>query len=98
MERHEKGSKVIVYADFTDPESNDDPVNPATVSLRVRQPDGTAADVDAGDIDHPSLGRYEYILELTSEGTYRWKWTAELGLDKKVIVPGACESLSREDF
>ena len=90
------GSNVYVDASFTDPRSNDAPTNPSTVTLEVKAPGAeTYTAVDAGDITNPSVGEYEYTLRLALEGTYRWKWTGELG-DKAVVIPGSVDSVLRD--
>lgn len=97
MAQHEytTGSNVYVNASFTDPKDNDNPVNPSTLTLEVKAPSAeTYTAVESGDITNLSVGEYEYVLPLTAEGTYRWKWTGELG-DKKVVIPGSCDSVDR---
>lgn len=94
-EEYATGSSVYVTASFTDPRDSDNPVNPSTVTLVVKAPGDTAfSEVAAGDISNTATGEYEYILALSEEGTYRWKWTGTLG-DKVVVIPGSCDSVDR---
>ena len=86
------GSNIYVDADFTDPRDDDAPVNPSTVTLEVTAPGGTATAVNTADITNTAVGSYEYVLPLTLEGTYHWKWVGTLG-NKKVVILGSCDSV-----
>lgn len=88
---YEKGSSIKVFVDFTDPDNDDAPINPTTVTLDITAPDGTAV-ATAGSITNPSAGRHEYVLLLEQANTYRWKWTGTSGA-KVVVVPGSCDSV-----
>ena len=90
---YEPGSSVYVHGSFTDPRNADNPVDPTTVTLEVLAPGATVyTAVVAGDINHVSTGEYEYVLALSLDGTYRWRWTGVLG-EKVVVIPGACDSI-----
>ena len=86
------GSSVYVDANFTDPLNDDAAVNPSTVTLVVTAPDGTVTNVASGDISNVTTGHYRYILLLSQEGTYRWKYTGNIGARVKVIL-GSCDSV-----
>ena len=94
MAQHEytTGDSVYVNADFTDPLNDDAPVNPSTVTLVVTAPGGTVTNVAAGDISNTATGSYQYVLLLSEEGTYRWKWTGSIGNRVKVVL-GSCDSV-----
>lgn len=92
LHEHEKGSSIYVDGYFTDPLNSDAPINPTSVALVVTAPDATATTVSSGDITNVATGQYRYVLALSQEGTYRWKWTGTTG-PRVVVIPGSCDSV-----
>ena len=89
------GSIVNVRMSFTDPDNNDAPFDPDTVTLRMREPDKTinvfVYGTDA-DLVRESAGKYLYRLLLLEEGTYRWTWWGD-SPTKAVTVNGSCDAV-----
>ena len=94
QDRYQKGTSIVVYAEFTDPDDDDAAIDPSTRTLKVKAPDGTSSTIDSGSITNPTVGRYEYVLALTQEGTYRWLWTGSTGI-RTIAIPGSCDSEDR---
>lgn len=89
----EKGSKVTVWAEFAGVDGS--AVDPTSVTSSYRTPDGSSYSATA---TNPSVGRYEFVLELLQEGTYWWKFVGSTPPDAKVVIKGTVESESRVDF
>lgn len=58
-----------------------EPVDPETVILLVEPPtsDVETYDVDSG-VTNPDIGVYEFEIEFTEEGLWKWRWEASGGL------------------
>lgn len=50
------------------------PVDPTTVILYVIQPDGTENQYTGGELDHPSVGRFNYGVVASESGLWTYKW------------------------
>lgn len=89
------GGIVNVRIRFTDPDNNDTPYDPASVTLRVRNPDRAVTTYTFGidpELTQESAGRYLFRLSLANEGTYRWTWSGT-SPQKAVVVSGSCDAV-----
>lgn len=88
------GTIVNVRVAFTDPEDNDAPIDPDSVSLRMRTPGLVSTDYVYGtdeEVVRESQGNYLFELPLAEEGTYRWQWAGS-SPHKSVVLPGLCDA------
>lgn len=91
----ELGSIVNVRMAFTDPENDNAPYDPASVSFRMRTPGQVVTSYDFGvapEVEQEAPGQYLYRLTLAEEGTYRWTWTGA-SPQKAVVKSGSCDSV-----
>lgn len=94
-----KGATVRIRVTFEDPDTGV-PVDPNSVSIKVRAPGGTVTTKTFGtdaEVVKEATGKYLYRLTLSEEGTYRWKWTG-VATDETAVIPGTLESMSEVDF
>ena len=88
------GSIVNVRMAFTDPDNDDAPYDPASVSIAMRTPGLVRTEYTFGtdpEVEQESAGRYLLRLLLVEEGTYRWTWTGA-SPQKAVVVSGTCDA------
>jgi hypothetical protein len=78
---------------FTDPDTGAN-IDPAAVSLIVKRPAAISVVYIAADLDHPSLGVFEFPLPLLVKGTYRWRWTGANGDEQGAAKEGALDAVS----
>ena len=88
------GSIVNVRMAFSDPDNNDAPYDPNTVSITMRTPGLVSTTYTFGtddEVEQESSGNYLFRLTLAEEGTYRWTWTGS-SPQKAVVISGLCDS------
>jgi hypothetical protein len=61
-----QGQTVLLRCDFLDPEG--EPGDPDVVILRIRSATGAVTVVPQVELDHPTVGRWEYRLLLPQDG------------------------------
>lgn len=67
---------LVLTAEFRDTET-DALVDPSTVSVTLRQPDGTLVSYGyPADVEKESVGVYQLIHDFDQAGTWRWRWTS----------------------
>lgn len=49
-------------------------VNPTTVILRIKLPDGSTQEFTADDITQTTTGKYQYDFLSTTAGLHRYRW------------------------
>lgn len=94
-----KGATVRVRVTFEDPDTGA-VVDPSTVSITVRAPSTTVTTYTYGtdaEVIKEATGKYLYRLNLSEEGTYRWKWTG-VAVNETAVIPGSLDSVSEVDF
>ena len=104
--RYGVGTTVLAGAAFSDPHDTTAPIDPKTkhtyldpntVTVNCRCPDGTyilyTYGVDA-ELVRLAQGRYECSIPLTMVGTYRWTWTATTPT-KSLVIFGECDATLR---
>jgi hypothetical protein len=105
IDRFEKGEVVKVRGEFRTPKTA--PVNPNTlidpdiVTLRVRTPDKVVTTHTYGvgpDITRDETGKYWASIELTQDGTYRYRWTGDSGGDATGVSSGVFDSVQEPNF
>jgi hypothetical protein len=70
------GDDLQLEATFTN--SQDDEIDPTTVTLRVVCPDGVILAFDTGDMTNPSVGVYQVIYTVANGwGVYKVTWHGE---------------------
>lgn len=67
------GTLARLKAAFTDAETGA-AIDPATVTFRVRAPDGTVTDYSyPADVTKTGVGAYQADVDLDQSGTWRWR-------------------------
>lgn len=89
---YETGSVTNIRIFFTDPDADDAPVDPFTVTLEVLSPLGVLSSLDEDDLENPEIGTWYYPLELAEEGIYSYRWRGYNGPNKIVYVSGTVKS------
>lgn len=67
------GDKVRLKATF---EQDDSGVDPDTVTLKVKAPDGTITTVTDGSMTHTTTGVYSYDVDVDQVGMWHFKFTS----------------------
>lgn len=105
LDKFEKGEVVKVHGEFRTPKTA--LVNPGTlidpdiVTLQVRKPDLTVTTLTYGvgnEITRVEMGKYLASIELTQEGTYRYRWTGDSGGDATGVSSGVFDSVQEPNF
>jgi len=73
------GDARTIWVDFRN--ALDAAADPTTVTLQVRRPDGS---IYTPSVSHPSLGRYEAVVDITQHGRWDIHW-AGLGAIKEAV-------------
>lgn len=76
---YEIGDKVRLTGTFTT--VNGDPVDPDTVVLEVRYPDGSVDAYTGGDLAHPSTGVFTYDVLIQESGPWVYNFTGSGNLN-----------------
>ena len=71
MNSYSLGSAVLVSALFKD--ANNIPVNPTTITLKVRDPTSVETDYTTG-FTNQGVGMYTYVFVPTVSGVWRYRW------------------------
>lgn len=72
------GSQKQLKVNFTD--INDAPVNPTTIDLTIREPDGTLVAKVVGDLGNPTTGEFTYNYTITKAGRHVVSWAGTSGV------------------
>lgn len=75
--KYTPGAKVTVSAEFTDPNSSDDPLDPTAVMLDVRDPAGVVTTYTYGvgaTVSKDSTGNYSADLSVDLPGKWWYRW------------------------
>lgn len=73
-EVYEVGDQVGLAVQFGTP---DDPIDPAQVEIRVRDPEGRTAQLRYGSdaaVQHPSPGAYQVVIVATIPGRWQYRF------------------------
>jgi hypothetical protein len=57
----------------------DAPVDPATIDLTIREPDGVLVAKVIGDLDNPTTGTFTYDYTITKAGRHVVSWVGTAG-------------------
>jgi hypothetical protein len=70
------GDLVRIKATFRDPEANDAYIDPATVTLKVKDPAAvtTTYTLAGGQVIKDSTGHYHYDLSVATAGLWSYRW------------------------
>jgi uncharacterized protein YfaS (alpha-2-macroglobulin family) len=71
LERRDLGDQRRVTVTFVDETGT--PINPTTVTARVRRPDGVIVTITGGSITNPSPGVYRVLLPIFDLASI-WRW------------------------
>lgn len=87
------GEVVRARNTYTDP-SNGTPVDPISVKVEIRAPDGTITTYIYGtnaQLAKVSVGVYQVLITLALTGTYKWRWTGTAA-DGATVDNDECDS------
>lgn len=86
LQKYPWGTVVHMEANFKRPDTGD-AYDPDTVSLKIKQPDGTETDVTP---NHEGTGQYVYEMPAQKEGTWEYRFdgtgTLAAGGRKRFVV------------
>lgn len=66
------GDERTLQVDFTD--ANGAAADPTTVTLNVREPDGTLVVKTGGELANPQVGRYTFAYTIAQGGRHVVRW------------------------
>lgn len=87
---HDIGDQRRLTGSFTD--LIGDPANPTTVTLTIREPDGTLISKTGGELTNPTVGTFTYDHTIAKPGRHvvRWVGTGD------VVAAGENEFYARK--
>lgn len=77
---YDVGDRTEISASFTDPNSGDEPIDPTTVKVHYKKPDGTVTTkVHGTDVEvvKEDTGDYKIEITLDAAGVWRYRWEGE---------------------
>lgn len=83
------GQTVLIKAYFRDVDEN--LVDPDTVTITVRAPDGTLTNPPN---TNPSVGEYHTAQLLDQAGIWRWRWEGQTGSSMAISEGSVCADKS----
>ncbi len=75
-----------LFVDFVD--TNGDPVDPDVVEFVILEPDANVITKTklAGELDNPSVGRWEFKFKFDQDGRYMGSWFGEMSTSDASIA------------